>query len=121
MPPLLGFRPEVEGTCDALPGSTAEPASGGHGLAGPCPRWASIAFVSRILWVGVGAASGIYVYRKTTQTIEGVRERTVRENLTRIAKHASNVAASARYLAALNADEEQPEGVVDIRKAAGGR
>lgn len=81
----------------------------------------SIAYVSRILWVGVGAAGGIYVYRKTTQTIEGVRERTVRENLTRIAKHASNVAASARYLAALNGDDEQPEGVVDIRKASGGR
>ena len=83
--------------------------------------WVSIAYVSRILWVGVGAAGGIYVYRKTTQTIEGARQRTVRENLTRVAKHASNVAASARYLAALNGDDEQPEGVVDIRKASGSR
>ena len=100
---------------------------------GPCPpdpfserpqrldSWVSIAYVSRILWVGVGAAGGIYVYRKTTQTIEGARQRTVRENLTRVAKHASNVAASARYLAALNGDDEQPEGVVDIRKASGSR
>ena len=70
--------------------------------------------------MGVGAAGGIYVYRKTTQTIEGVRERTFRENLTRVAKHASNVAASARYLAALNADDEKAE-VVDIRSASARR
>jgi len=76
--------------------------------------------VSRILWVGVGAVGGIYAYRKTTQTIEGVRERSVRENLTRVAKHASNIAASARYLAALNADEDKAE-VVDIRSAARAR
>ena len=76
--------------------------------------------MSRILWVGVGAAGGIYVYRKTTQTIEGVRERTLRENLTRVARHATNVAASARYLAALNSEDDKAE-VVDIRSAARAR
>ena len=76
--------------------------------------------MSRILWVGVGAVGGIYAYRKTTQTIEGVRERSVRENLTRVAKHASNIAASARSQAALNADEDKAE-VVDIRSAARAR
>jgi hypothetical protein len=65
----------------------------------------------------VGAAGGIYAYRKTTQTIDGVRERSLRENLTRVARHASNVAASARYLAALNS-EDQNANVVDIRRAS---
>lgn len=76
--------------------------------------------MSRLLWVGVGAAGGIYVYRKTTKTIDDVRERTFRENLTRVARHASNVAASARYLAALNTEEPQAT-VVDIRKASASR
>ncbi len=73
--------------------------------------------MNRLLWVGVGAAGGIYAYRKTTQTIDGVRERSLRENLTRVARHASNVAASARYLAALNS-EDQNANVVDIRRAS---
>ncbi len=77
--------------------------------------------MSRIFWMGVGAAGGVYVYRKTTQTIEGVKGRTVRENLTRVAKQASNVAASARYLASLNAEEEQQATVVDIRQAPAAR
>ncbi|MEZ5186286.1 MAG: hypothetical protein R2720_11110 [Candidatus Nanopelagicales bacterium] len=76
--------------------------------------------MSRIFWVGVGAAGGIVVYRKATQTIEGVRERTLRENLTKVARTASNVAASARYLAALSAEDSQ-EGVVDIRRASSSR
>jgi hypothetical protein len=76
--------------------------------------------MNRIFWVGVGAAGGIYAYRKTTQTLDGVRQRSLRENLTRVAKHASNVAASARYLATLNADDE-PAGVVDIRAAGAAR
>lgn len=66
--------------------------------------------------MGVGAAGGIVVYRKTTRTITGVRERTLRENLGRVARTASNVAASARYLAALSSDEGSAT-VVDIRQA----
>ncbi len=73
--------------------------------------------MSRIFWVGVGAAGGIVAYRKGTQAVNGVRERSFRENLTKVARTASNVAASARYLAALSADEEQQAGVVDIRTA----
>lgn len=76
--------------------------------------------MSRIFWMGVGAAGGIVVYRKTTQTITGVRERTFRENLGRVARTASNVAASARYLAALSSDEA-PATVVDIRQAPAAR
>ena len=76
--------------------------------------------MSRLLWIGVGAAGGIYAYRKTTRTIDDVRERSLRENLTRVAKHASNIAVSARYLAALTG-EDQEGTVVDIRKAGGQR
>ena len=76
--------------------------------------------MSRILWLGVGAAGGIYAYRKSTQTINGVRERTLRENLTRVARTASNVAASARYLASMSSDE-QPSNVVDITQAPAAR
>jgi hypothetical protein len=72
--------------------------------------------MSRIFWVGVGAAGGIVAYRKGTQAVTGVRERSLRENLTKVARTASNVAASARYLAALSSEEEQSN-VVDIRKA----
>jgi hypothetical protein len=74
----------------------------------------TLAQVSRIFWVGVGAAGGIFAYRKANETISGVRERTLRENLTKVARTASNVAASARYLAALTADDKDAD-VVDIR------
>ena len=70
--------------------------------------------VSRIFWIGVGAAGGIVAYRKANETINGVRERTLRENLTKVARTASNVAASARYLAALTAEDKDAD-VVDIR------
>ena len=76
--------------------------------------------VNRIFWVGVGAAGGIYAYRKTTQTYNAARERSWRENLSTVAKHASNVAASARYLSQLNAADEQPA-VVELRAVPGGR
>lgn len=76
--------------------------------------------MSRILWVGVGAVGGIYAYRKSTQTINGARERTLRENLTKVARTASNVAASARYLASLSSDAP-PSNVVDIRQAPAAR
>jgi hypothetical protein len=76
--------------------------------------------MSRIFWVGVGAAGGVYVYRKSTQTVNAVRERSWRENLSTVAKHASNVAASARYLSQLNAGEEQPT-VVELHAVQGGR
>lgn len=66
----------------------------------------SITDVSRILWVGVGAAGGIYAYRKTTRAIEEVRGRTFRENMHSIARTASSVAASARYLAATSGRDE---------------
>ncbi|GEM_PF-2666139 len=73
--------------------------------------------VSRLFWMGVGAAGGIVVYRKGTNAVNGVRERTFRENLSRVAQGASSVAASARYLANVVSDE--PDGnVVDIRKVA---
>lgn len=76
--------------------------------------------MSRIFWVGVGAAGGVYVYRKTTQTVNAARDRTWRENLSTVAKHASNVAASARYLSQLNSPEEQPA-VVELHAVQGGR
>jgi hypothetical protein len=68
--------------------------------------------------MGVGAAGGIVVYRKTTQTVAGVRERTLRENLTRVAQTASSVAASARYLASLSSQQQEEATVVDIRQAS---
>ncbi len=77
--------------------------------------------MNRIFWVGVGAAGGIYVYRKSTQTYNAARERTWRENLSTVAKHATNVAASARYLAQLSADEQPQSTVVDLRPVQGGR
>ena len=61
--------------------------------------------VSRLFWMGVGAAGGIVVYRKGTNAVNGVRERTFRENLSRVAQGASSVAASARYLANVVSDE----------------
>jgi len=70
--------------------------------------------------MGVGAAGGIVAYRKTTRTVQGVRQRSFRENLSKVARSASNVAASARYLAALSADEQTAE-VVDIRQAPAAR
>jgi hypothetical protein len=76
--------------------------------------------VSRLFWAGLGAAGGIYVYRATSRTLEGVRERTVRENLTKVARTASKVAASARYLAALSSEEESAT-VIDIRQAPAAR
>ena len=76
--------------------------------------------MSRLFWAGVGAAGGIYVYRATSRTIEGARERSLRENLTKVARTASNVAASARYLAALSSEEESAT-VVDIRRAPAAR
>ncbi len=76
--------------------------------------------VSRLFWIGVGAAGGIVAYRKTTQTVQDVRQRSFRENLSKVARTATNVAASARYLAALSADEQTAE-VVDIRRAPAAR
>ncbi len=70
--------------------------------------------------MGVGAAGGIVAYRKTTQTVQDVRQRSFRENLSKVARTATNVAASARYLAALSADEQTAE-VVDIRQAPAAR
>lgn len=81
----------------------------------------TLTHVSRIFWIGVGAAGGIVAYRKANETLTGVRERSLRENLTKVARTASNVAASARYLAALSADEQPPAGVVDIRQAPAAR
>lgn len=73
--------------------------------------------MSRIFWVGVGAAGGIVVYRKTTRAVDEVRDRTFRENLSRVARTASNVAASARYLAALSAQDRRDD-VIDLRGPA---
>ena len=87
----------------------------------PRPSVRTLTQVSRIFWIGVGAAGGIVAYRKANETISGVRERTLRENLTKVARTASNVAASARYLAALSADDQPPAGVVDIRQAPAAR
>ena len=70
--------------------------------------------------MGVGAAGCIVAYRKTTQTVQDVRQRSFRENLSKVARTATNVAASARYLAALSADEQTAE-VVDIRQAPAAR
>lgn len=81
----------------------------------------TLTHVSRIFWIGVGAAGGIVAYRKANETLTGVRERSLRENLTKVARTASNVAASARYLAALSADDQPPAGVVDIRQAPAAR
>jgi len=78
------------------------------------PSLRTLTQVSRIFWIGVGAAGGIVAYRKANETINGVRERTLRENLTKVARTASNVAASARYLAALTAEDKDAD-VVDIR------
>ncbi len=93
--------------CGRLTGDEATRRPKGHALR-------TLAQVSRIFWVGVGAAGGIFAYRKANETISGVRERTLRENLTKVARTASNVAASARYLAALTADDKDAD-VVDIR------
>ena len=76
--------------------------------------------MNRIFWAGVGAAGGIYVYRKSTQTYNAARDRTWKENLSTVARHASNVAASARYLAQLSGSEEQAA-VVDLHSVPGGR
>ncbi len=70
--------------------------------------------------MGVGAAGGIVAYRKATHAVNGVRERTFRENLSKVAQTASSVATSARYLANL-ASDEQDATVVDIRPASGPR
>ena len=68
--------------------------------------------------MGVGAAGGIVAYRKATHAVNGVRERTFRENLSRVAQTASSVAASARYLSNLTADHQDGT-VVDIRPGPG--
>jgi hypothetical protein len=73
--------------------------------------------MSRIFWVGVGAAGGIMVYRKTTRAVDEVRDRTFRENLSLVARTASNVAASARYLAALSTQDRRDD-VIDLREGA---
>jgi len=71
--------------------------------------------VSRIFWAGVGAAGGIYAYRKATRAVDDVRGRTFRENVSAVARAASNVAASARYLASLSGEGAAGE-VVDLRE-----
>lgn len=70
--------------------------------------------MSRIFWMGVGAAGGIVAYRKATNAVNGVRERSLRENLSKVAQTASSVAASARYVANLTSADGDPS-VVDIR------
>jgi hypothetical protein len=70
--------------------------------------------MSRIFWMGVGAAGGIFAYRKATDAVNGVRERSLRENLGKVAQGASTVASSARYLANLTTPETDAE-VIDIR------
>lgn len=71
--------------------------------------------MSRLFWVGIGAVGGIYGYRKASRAAEEARQRSLRDNVTHAARKASNLVASAKYYADLNAHDETRGNVIDMQ------
>lgn len=59
--------------------------------------------VGRLIWVAVGAAGGVYVYRRGQRLIEEAREKGVVGSVTAATGSAAGLAASARSLLAARA------------------
>jgi hypothetical protein len=57
--------------------------------------------MSKLVWVAIGAAGGIYAYRRAQRAAETVRERDLAENLHAAGERATSIAASMRALATL--------------------
>ena len=57
--------------------------------------------MGKLVWVAVGAAGGIYAYRRAQRAAETVRERDLVENLQAAGERATSIASSIRTLTAL--------------------
>jgi hypothetical protein len=57
--------------------------------------------MGKLVWVAIGAAGGIYAYRRAQRAAETVRERDLVENLQAAGERATSIASSIRTLTAL--------------------
>jgi hypothetical protein len=57
--------------------------------------------MGKLVWVAIGAAGGIYAYRRAQRAAETVRERNLVENLQAAGDRATSIASSIRALTAL--------------------
>jgi len=57
--------------------------------------------MGKLVWVAIGAAGGIYAYRRAQRAAETVRERDLVENLQAAGDRATSIASSIRALTAL--------------------
>jgi hypothetical protein len=57
--------------------------------------------MGKLVWVAIGAAGGIYAYRRAQRAAETVRERDLVENLQAAGDRAISIASSIRALTAL--------------------
>ncbi|CAB4899395.1 unannotated protein [freshwater metagenome] len=57
--------------------------------------------MGKLVWVAIGAAGGIYAYRRAQRAAETVRERDLVENLQAAGERATSIASSIRALTAL--------------------
>jgi hypothetical protein len=57
--------------------------------------------MGKLVWVAIGAAGGIYAYRRAQRAAETVRERDLVENLQAAGERATSIASSIRALVSL--------------------
>lgn len=72
----------------------------------------------RLMWTAVGAAAGIYVYRRLQVAVDDARERGLAGNVAVASSVASTIATQVRTLAGAGAPGGQAPGVTRPGRAA---